>query len=528
MNRNHLLFPALIIPFLLLAPCLAQDPPSPRQSTPPQSPTAIISENQGDIPNTPLTRHDILRSNVQRIINSTRTPQSYGIFIKEADSPIAIVDHNANSGYNPVESQIILTSAAALHYLGSSYRFRTTITPYGKLVDGTLQGHLLIRANGDPTIGTTIYMESTPKKYDPFATFRQWASIIQEAGINTVAGALVMDDSVFDQELTRPGWPPDITGQALAAQVSPFSFRGNCVDIKLESGWFKRKKVSAEIFPGIYTTLYNGVLSASKGTPYDVTAKRRGDSNIIEVTGSIPVRSKYRVRASIHNPANYYGTLLRHTLQEEGIDIYRSKPILTSDLKNRDAFSSPTLPVVNHFSPKLSEYLPAVMRQQKYQPAEQLFKAIAFRYKRQGSFKAGAEAIEKMLKDIGVRNDGTFIRDGSGRSRRNALSPLALAHILSYMDKHADSEVFKAGFFKPGQGGPILKSLKVVDSLQDKLLAYEAEASSAVVFTGYITTAGGTKMVFAFMCEDPRVSIRESQVLFAQLLTMLADSGLEK
>ncbi len=521
----------LIIPILtqliILTPTPAQTSATTKQTADQQSPVVITPDSDAIHSTTEITQYDVLSSNLQKIINSTRMPDSYGIYIKEADSPIVIINHNENSGFNPAESQILITSAAALHYLGASYKFRTTITPVGNLADGVLQGHLLVRANGDPTIGVTFYMQPPPENYDPFGTFRQWAESIKEAGITTVAGALILDDTVFDQELTHPSWPPDTTGQPIAVQVSPFSFHGNCVDIKLKSGWLKRKKVQAEIFPGIYATLYNGVLSASKGTPFDVTPKRRGDSNIIEVTGSIPTRSEYQIRASIHNPAEYYGTLLRETFQEEGINVYRAKPTMLSDLKNQDVLTTPTLPVVSHFSPPLSEYLPAIMRQQAYQPAEQLFKAVAYRYKREGSFKAGQQAIEKMLKDVNVKNDGTFIQDGSGRSRRNALSPLALVNTLTFMDKHPDSNTFKAGLSKPGQGGPILQSLKAVDSLQENLLAAEAEANGAVVITGYIKTKGGNKLVFAFMCEDPRVSIRESQVLFAQIITILVNSDIQ-
>ncbi|MFW5870095.1 MAG: D-alanyl-D-alanine carboxypeptidase/D-alanyl-D-alanine-endopeptidase, partial [Candidatus Sumerlaeota bacterium] len=393
---------ATILTVLVFASAWAQTPPPAEDTDAPKAPEALSADTYELVGQNPISQYDALREHLRKMIKGTRNPEAYGIYVEETHSPLVLIDHNGSSGFNPVEAQILLTSAAALELFGGQHRFRTTVTPAGTLQNGVLTGHLIVRGTGDPTIGTTFYMEKQPRKFNAFETFEDWAHQIKAAGINTVAGALVLDDTAFDDQLVAPEWPQDRSGHPIVAQVSALSFRDNCVDIYLDAGWRKRTKVKAEMFPGIYATLHSGVLASPKGSEPDVKVRRRGDSNIVEVLGTIPVRSEYRTRASIHDPSLYFGTILRKVLVEEGVDVYRSKPRKRVDYKDDAALTSLGSPVVSHFSPRLNQIVPPMIRRQRFETADHVFKALGYSRERKGSFKTGAQAVDYFFRISGI------------------------------------------------------------------------------------------------------------------------------
>ena len=64
---------------------------------------------------------------------------------------------------NPDQAETIasvtkmLSSAAALHYLGQNYKFKTTFWRKGEIQNGMLVGSLLVVGGGDPNISGRFY-----------------------------------------------------------------------------------------------------------------------------------------------------------------------------------------------------------------------------------------------------------------------------------------------------------------------------------------------------------------------------------
>ncbi len=63
----------------------------------------------------------------------------------------------------------LISSAAAIHYLGPDYKFKTTFWRRGDIRDGVLLGSILVVGGGDPNISGRFYDE------DAFAIFDKWA-----------------------------------------------------------------------------------------------------------------------------------------------------------------------------------------------------------------------------------------------------------------------------------------------------------------------------------------------------------------
>lgn len=111
-------------------------------------------------------------------------PEATSIHVQDLESGEILVDWNAEVPRNPGSTIKMLTTLAAIDLLGPTYTWQTDIFALGPVVDGVLQGDLLLRGQGDPFL----------------VTERVWQMLrrIRQAGIETIAGDLLLDDSYFD------------------------------------------------------------------------------------------------------------------------------------------------------------------------------------------------------------------------------------------------------------------------------------------------------------------------------------------
>jgi D-alanyl-D-alanine carboxypeptidase/D-alanyl-D-alanine-endopeptidase (penicillin-binding protein 4) len=118
-------------------------------------------------------------------------PEATSIHVRDLESGEVLVDWNASVPRNPGSTIKMLTTLAALDLLGPTYTWKTDIFALGPVIDGTLQGDLLLRGQGDPFL----------------VTERVWQMLrrIRQAGIDTIAGDLLLDDSYFDVGDHDPG-----------------------------------------------------------------------------------------------------------------------------------------------------------------------------------------------------------------------------------------------------------------------------------------------------------------------------------
>ena len=62
----------------------------------------------------------------------------------------------------PASCQKIITATTAFELLGQNYTYKTTLGYTGKIVNGVLNGDIIIKGSGDPTLGS--WRISKPKK----------------------------------------------------------------------------------------------------------------------------------------------------------------------------------------------------------------------------------------------------------------------------------------------------------------------------------------------------------------------------
>ena len=105
-----------------------------------------------------------------------------------------VYSRNAALALVPASNQKLPVAYAALAQLGPGYRFHTEIVGSGTLVGDVWHGDLWLRGYGDPTLGQ-----------DDLAAL---ATDVASWGIRRVDGAVIADESWFDDLRVGPGWKP--------------------------------------------------------------------------------------------------------------------------------------------------------------------------------------------------------------------------------------------------------------------------------------------------------------------------------
>ena len=155
-------------------------------------------------------------------------PAWWGIHVVRVDDGRVEYSRESDRSFMPASNTKLYTTAAGLALLGPEFRYETGLYRDGPIVNGVLEGNLIVRGSGDPAIGGRF------TDGDRTLTFRNWADALEAAGVDTVRGDIIGDDNLFDDVPLGFGWSWDDEPYWYSAELSALSFNDNTVDIALE------------------------------------------------------------------------------------------------------------------------------------------------------------------------------------------------------------------------------------------------------------------------------------------------------
>ncbi len=105
------------------------------------------------------------------------------LMVQKVGASTPIIDYHGKQMALPASTMKVITALAALLELGPDFRFQTTLETRGAITDGTLNGDLVARFGGDPTLSRQ--------------NLRNMVAALKQQGITHIKGNLVIDTSVF-------------------------------------------------------------------------------------------------------------------------------------------------------------------------------------------------------------------------------------------------------------------------------------------------------------------------------------------
>ena len=122
------------------------------------------------------------------------------------------------------------------------------------------------------------------------------------------------------------------------------------------------------------------------------------------------------------------------------------------------------------------------------------------KYKKRDFFY-GSKAVIEFWKAKGIDMEGSYICDGSGKSRNNIISPKQLTDILFKITTSAIFPVFYNSLPLAGISGTMHKWLKGTVG-EGRLRAKTGSLAGVRSYTGYVRSLNGKKLIFAIIVNN--------------------------
>jgi serine-type D-Ala-D-Ala carboxypeptidase/endopeptidase (penicillin-binding protein 4) len=415
----------------------------------------------------------------------------WGVLVRSLDNDETLYSVNARKLMLPASSMKVVTLAAAAEKLGWEFRYDTKVYAAGPVEGTTLQGDLFVVGSGDPSLVAADGMSDR--------VFADWASALKQRGISTVAGRIVGDDNAFEDETLGFGWSWDDLPDDYAAGVGALQFNENAVRVTVAPGPAAGASAAIAVAPSDSgLTVVNSVATGAAGSAASTSTRRLPRAATLEVRGSIPIDAATATLAvSVDNPTLFFVRALRSALIANGLDV-RGDAVDIDDVRN--ARPPDGAPLVSYRSPPLSTLAVRLMKISQNQYAETLLKTISDVPVR--SAASGRAVALPILHGWGVQPNELIMRDGSGLTRYDFVTPEALVTILGHV--YGDPRLrglFEASLPVAGREGTIANRMKGT-AAENNARAKSGSMTGVRSLSGYVTSAGGEHLVFAIVANN--------------------------
>jgi len=363
----------------------------------------------------------------------------FSIHVVKAATAETVYDNDARELTIPASNMKLVTTAAALHYLGPDFEYRTKV--------GLCGNTLVIIGSGDPLFGDPV-IDAQRKRRSGWI-FEDIAAALKRKGITSVED-IVVDTSVFDDERVHPNWPLDQLNRWYAAEVSGLNYNNNCVNIIAKN---TAGGIAIRIEPQTaFLDIINNITPVAKGGSA-IGAYRNRHPNKLTLKGKCQTQATITDLA-IERSAAFFGFLLAENLARAGI-----KPqgqVIEKTISDRSNFK-----LLTQYTTPISDCLIRSNKRSLGLASEALLKTIAAESglcNAGGSWDVGRELIGKYLSDaIGLDRSQFFIDDGSGLSRINELTANAVTKLLLNLYKSREWKMYRDSLAVGGVDGTIAK-----------------------------------------------------------------------
>ncbi len=570
------------------APPAAQTP----QATPTPAPTATPAPPVNAPGATSPASLDGLRLRLRDVLAQPSLASAHAaVKIVSLDTGRTLFEENAGKLLNPASNMKILTVAAALARLSPDFRITTSVfAPAPPDATGTIAGDLRIYGRGDPSYAKRF------TNTDARAAIDDLAARIQAAGVRRVTGDLIADESYFAGAPLGRGWEWDDLQWYYGAEISALSVGDNAIELSVtpaasvgappfvSSNLSGAPLVTVMNVPPVNTVAFvgaatangnatlqtsgltitpaanlstsqmptmtsvpdsflrivNRAVTAPSGTPRSLRVNRPLNSNVIEISGSLPQGGNpFSGSVAVSRPALLFGLMLREALMRRGIIVTgQTRAVSREDADFTPAPLASLVEIASKQSPPL-----AVIARETMKPSQNLYTELLLRQLAAPlatnalpanalpanappatgiTAEAGLESLRAFLRAAGIADNLLMLADGSGLSRGDFITADAVVQLLTFMDKHPYRAAFRDTLPIAGVDGTLRNRMKNTRATGN-LIAKTGTLSNATSLSGYVTTRGGERLVFSLIINNYLTDV-DARVLFTDSVgVLLAD-----
>ncbi|HEX8394433.1 MAG TPA: D-alanyl-D-alanine carboxypeptidase/D-alanyl-D-alanine-endopeptidase [Longimicrobium sp.] len=418
----------------------------------------------------------------------------WGIEVRDAGTGRVLYARDAARPMIPASNLKLVVTAAAAHHLPADYRFRTSLYATGPVRDGTLRGDLVLFGRGDPLISGRYFASRT-------AVWEMLADSLRARGIQRIAGAVVADESWWDTEYVRPDWDAADQLWWYAAPVNALGFADNAIDFRIVPGAVGRPaRITGEPRSASWS-LRNESRTVGAGGARTLDFDRLPGSNHVRAFGTYPADGGADTESfAVQEPARWTGTAFREALVRRGIVVGREDVRVVSD--PAQSVVRGMTPLAEWRSPELPRAIAPILLSSQNWIAESLAKTLGREVRGEGSWSAGLAVERAFLTGVvGVDSADFVLRDASGLSAQNRITPRALVNLLAYVRRTPGQGIVRVALPVSGRAGSLLHRL---EDLPGRVAAKTGYIGGVDSLSGFVTLPDGREVIFAIIANESR------------------------
>jgi D-alanyl-D-alanine carboxypeptidase/D-alanyl-D-alanine-endopeptidase (penicillin-binding protein 4) len=494
---------------------------------------------------------------VARLMQAAQIPpEAAGIVVLRGDT--TLISHNAGLSMQPASTMKLFTTLTALERLGPVFRGRTELLTSVAVVNGVLQGDLILRGGADADFNEDV--------------LGHMLQALRNQGIKSIKGDIVLDRQLFQPSRPDLGQPPFDEYPWAYYNVVPDALLVNTNLLKVEMRSVGGK-LSLAMMPEMDKV---GVRSemATSDAPCPAWEngwrspefKRNGDRIEVVLHGSFPRDCVKSISVNVLDPHDYLERLVRTgwhklggTLKGEVREasaptptpLPSPAPAVNADTDATAAAPTAplapvpapaTTPVLRLLADHVSRPLPEVLRDTNKNSDNTLARTIFLSLGSleadpalgsrplppdggQASTAARAEAaIRAWLQQHAIDANGLVIDNGSGLSRTARATPAQLAGVLQAGLKSLWMPEFLSSLPIAATDGTMRRRLK------DSPAALRARIKTGslkgvIAIAGYVQDANNQPVIVVAMLNDEHVANGAGRAVLDALIDWAARSG---
>ena len=421
-----------------------------------------------------------------------------GVVVYDTARKKSVLTHNASRAFNPASTMKLLTTFAGLELLGPNFSWRTEAYVTGDTEHGVLNGDLVIKGYGDPSL--------TLEKF--------WLLLhkLRLAGLRDIRGDLVLDTQYFSLSPHDPAEFDDkperaynVGPQSLLVNYKAFEFQISADNKNV----FVRADPPLSELRIVNNLTLTGECDPNWRDAIEIKARNDSEFKTVEFSGSYAPQCGIRsIYLGLFDNTRYVFGLFKKLWEESGAKFAGTVRV--------GAVPPGSKLLAMQASPPLSEVIRDINKFSNNVMARQLFLTLSSELSGEpGSTQNAATIVKQWLITRGLYFDTLVLENGAGLSRKERIAPMDLVELLLAAYKSPLMPEFIASLPLLSVDGTMQKRLKGQDiSGQAHIKTGSLDQVRAIA--GYVQDRRGRLAIVVFLINHGRAA--ESQVAQDKLL----------
>ncbi len=447
----------------------------------------------------------ILPDNIRAELQLAGIPEdAAGIVVQPLDDRDPVVAVNPDIAFHPASIMKVVTTYAALELLGPQFRWITGAYIKGKFEAGVLDGDLIIKGSGDPSLSYQ----------DLWLFVRE----IQDAGIHEIRGNVILDRHIFGQMGYDPAAFDGAPLKPYNAGADGLLLNDKRIDVQFIPD-NDRDEVMVTLEPRLDgITVIPPVATSAACANWQTGMIVHFDDGVAYFEGEYPLacgRKKLAIHPYQMSDSHYFGRIFEKLWREAGGTfngkIYEG--MLPNDAHLIVQWKSPTLGVVVNAVNKYSNNV----------KARQLLLTLGAEFYGEGiTTEEGVKVVRKWLAEKGIVADDMVIENGSGLSREEKITSSTMARILKVAYESPVMPELISSFPVVGRDGTMSRRLT------DNGIAGKAHIKTGAIndvraIAGYVLAKSGRRYLVVCMINHPNA--KSARLVLDGLLDWTYENG---